>query len=435
MGNRRSHPVAPAVGQLAVEDSLLTFLLRVTAFLSVLFLIVDALMLPGSEGWIRLGFGVLLSGALWLGVLRPQWPLAVRAGLLVSALYLFAVSSLLVQGLTDEARLPLLVMPIVVIVLVGIRAGTAVGVLTLVTVWIAAAAQQQGTLPLYPAELVAYAAGANWPGIVLLFGLMALLALVTLGRVLFGIDVALRAQQAQGAALEGERLTLEQRVQVRERALRTGIAISEIVADARDTDGLATAVAEQVQRSTGYGRVAFFMHNEPARRLTMRANHLPEGPDMEMQPAVWRWGEGVVGRAASENRLLSIPPDVAQRWEAGEDAPASLLAAPIALGERVLGVMLVMESGQRLGQEDAALMTAVASQVAGALQNLQAVAWAEQRARRQAVVNELSRRIQATTDVDEALRVAVEGLNAALGAGRSAVEIHSPVRETAVGEE
>lgn len=419
---------------LAVQSGLLNFMLRTTALLSVLSLLLYALRLPGPTGWPRLIFGLLLSAVLWLSVLRPHWPFGLRAGLLLVALYLFALGSLLAIGLTDEARIALLVLPVVAMLLIGLRVGTAVGLLSILTVWTAAVAQNGGIIPLVPDELQAFAAAAYWPETVLYFGLMALLAIVTLGRMLFGMDALLREQQALSVQLQEERTALEQRVQARERALQAGVAVSQVVAETQDPLAMSAAIAEQVQRAAGHGRVAIFMLDEKAQRLFMLANQLPDGPDPTMQPAVWLWGEGEVGRAASENSIVSVPPKATARWRTGEDAPASLLAVPIALGERVLGVILVGAGPQPLGQEDMALVMAVASQIASALQNVQAYEWAARDARLQAQVNAIVQHIQATSSVDEALRVTAEALDRVLGAGRTAVAIHSPDRGTAVGE-
>ncbi len=433
----RNLPLPPGQSSttgVTTQSGLLDFLLRSTALLSILFLLLYVLRLPGPTGWLRLVFGVLLSAVLWLSVLRPHWPFGLRAGLLLAALLLYALSSLLAIGLTDEARIALLVLPVVAMLLIGLRAGTAVGVLSILTVWAAAVAQNRGLIPLAPEELAAYAAAAYWPEGVLYFGFMALLALVTLGRMLFGMDVLLREQQTLSARLQKERTALEQRVRVREQALQAGIAVSQVIAAAQEPMAMTTAIAEQVRRAAGHGRVSIFMQDEQSRHLVMFANEPSDSPDLDGPPGMVAWGEGVVGRAASENRVISVPPKAASRWRTGDDAPAVLLAVPITLGERVLGVILVAEGGQPLGQEDVSLITAVASQIASALQNAQAYEWAARDALLQSQVNAITQRIQATSSVDEALRVTVDALNEALGAGRTAVEIHSPAQRSAVGE-
>ncbi len=109
-----------------VRSRLLDMLLRGAALLSVLFLLLYLMNPLTQGGWIRLISGMILAAALWLSALQPEWSYSLRAWVLLAAIYLFSLSNLLTVGLAGEARLTLLLLPIVALVLIGLRAGVMV---------------------------------------------------------------------------------------------------------------------------------------------------------------------------------------------------------------------------------------------------------------------------------------------------------------------
>ena len=108
---------------------------------------------------------------------------------------------------------------------------------------------------------------------------------------------------------------------------------------------------------------------------------------------------------------------------------------PIALGERILGVIDIQEDeAGGLDDQDAELIQAIANQVAIGLQNARSYGATQQEARREAMINTIGQEIQRTTTIEGALQVAVRELGRVLGARKTRVELHAPVADDGVGE-
>ena len=100
--------------------------------------------------------------------------------------------------------------------------------------------------------------------------------------------------------------------------------------------------------------------------------------------------------------------------EASDDA---IREAKITLGDKVLGVLDVQQNVKDgLREEDATLLQSIAYQVAVAVRNAQVFSEAQQQAEREALINEIGRKIQNTASVEQALQVAARELGQAIGA-------------------
>jgi GAF domain-containing protein len=100
------------------------------------------------------------------------------------------------------------------------------------------------------------------------------------------------------------------------------------------------------------------------------------------------------------------------------------MAIPILAGERVLGVLDVQSDVPgRFTQEDIAIQTTLAAQVAVALENARLFQQVQHQADQEALINSISQKIQSTTTVETALQVAIRELGRALGAQRTSVHL------------
>jgi GAF domain-containing protein len=98
------------------------------------------------------------------------------------------------------------------------------------------------------------------------------------------------------------------------------------------------------------------------------------------------------------------------------------------VGDQVLGVMAVQSytTPRAYDRHDQDLLTAIASQVAIALQNARSYEDAQRRAERERLVRQIIERIQTAPDVDGVLQVAVRELGRALRVPRTFVQLEVP---------
>jgi GAF domain-containing protein len=79
-----------------------------------------------------------------------------------------------------------------------------------------------------------------------------------------------------------------------------------------------------------------------------------------------------------------------------------------------------------LSSDDEALIQSIAYQVAVALENAQTYSQTQKQAERATVINDISRKIQNTSTVEQALQVAVRELGKTLGVRESRIMLDLP---------
>jgi GAF domain-containing protein len=113
----------------------------------------------------------------------------------------------------------------------------------------------------------------------------------------------------------------------------------------------------------------------------------------------------------------------------------SELAVPLVVGDQILGVLDVQsDEVDHFTAEDINVQTTLAVQVAAALQNARAYAQTQRLAEREALINEISQKIQGTTTVESALQVAVRELGRALGAPLTSIQLGLAKRDSQMGQ-
>jgi putative methionine-R-sulfoxide reductase with GAF domain len=226
---------------------------------------------------------------------------------------------------------------------------------------------------------------------------------------------------------------LEQRVAERTRALETSAEISRRLSALLDQEQLVTAVVEQVQAAFDYYHVHIYLVDEEGGDLVMAGGSGEAGRMLLASGHRVPRGQGLMGRAAATNTVV-LAPDVSQDegWLSHVLLPhiRSEVVVPIAVGERVLGVLDVQQDEVGgLDQDDVDLLSSIAVQVAIALQNIGLIAETRRRAEHQVLINLITQRVQSTTTVESALQVAVRELGRALDASETAVRLHGTTEE------
>jgi putative methionine-R-sulfoxide reductase with GAF domain len=218
-------------------------------------------------------------------------------------------------------------------------------------------------------------------------------------------------------------------LEARTRALETSAAVSRRLSTILDQKQLVAEVVAQVRQAFDYYHVHIYLVDEGNQDLVMAGGTGEAGRAMLAAGHKLPRGKGLVGRAAETNTVVLVP-DVAQEegWLPNPLLPDTRaeVAVPIAVGERVLGVLDVQQNVVGgLGESDASLLRSITGQVAIALQNIRLLSETRQKAEREARVNLITQRIQSATTVESALQVAVHELGQALGARETSVRLNA----------
>ena len=219
--------------------------------------------------------------------------------------------------------------------------------------------------------------------------------------------------------------SLEHRVEERTRTITTSSDVGRRLSTILDRNELVDEVVSQVQKAFDYYHVHIYLMDEQGQHLVMAGGTGEAGQKMLASHHQINVGQGLVGRAAMTN----APVLVADVESDAEWLPNPLLphtkaetAVPIAVGERVLGVLDVQQDREYgLSENDVELLVSITNQVAIALQVAEYLESAQMQARQEAVSNEISQKIQNARSVEQALQIAVRELGRALDAPRTRV--------------
>jgi GAF domain-containing protein/HAMP domain-containing protein len=234
-------------------------------------------------------------------------------------------------------------------------------------------------------------------------------------------EMTVRVQQTQ--------TMLESRVAERTHALELSAQISRSLSTIIDRDELVLTVVRLLQEAFNYYHVHIYLLDESRQRLLLVGGTGEAGQKLMAQGHSLRLGQGLVGRAAEGNTAV-LTPDVSrdETWVANPLLPNthSELAVPIAIGNDVLGVLDVQnQEANSLSTNDLDLVSSVANQVAIGLRNATLYTTLQEEAEREALINQITQKIQSTGDVATALKVAVRELGMALEAEHTAVRLLS----------
>ncbi len=220
--------------------------------------------------------------------------------------------------------------------------------------------------------------------------------------------------------------TLEHRVAEQTKALATFREISRLSA-MLDEKQLATEVVQQIKDSFHYYQAQIFFFDESGETLILAGATGEAGQKMLADGHRVLKGEGPVGRAAESNMPVLVADTARDTDTKSNPLPRKVkseAAVPIAVGERVLGVLDVQQiivNGITPAEVD--LLQSVANQVALAAHKARGHTPDREQAEREALIASINQKIRETGSAESALRVAVLELGRALGSEETRVVI------------
>ena len=244
-------------------------------------------------------------------------------------------------------------------------------------------------------------------------------------------DVELLQSIANQVAIAMQNIHSAEIVAKRATELQTVATISTATSTIRNTQEMLATVVHLTQRKFGLYHAHVFTYNEDAAELKIAAcgwkeGEMHEGSHGTAQIPIAQ-EQSLVARSA-RTRQAVIVNDVHNEpgWLPNPLLPdtASEIAVPLIVGDQLLGVLDVQSDRiNAFTEEDANILTTLASQVASALQNASSYAQTQRQAERETTLNAISQKIQKATTIEVALQTAARELGHALGMRQTLVAL------------
>jgi signal transduction histidine kinase/signal transduction protein with GAF and PtsI domain len=214
-----------------------------------------------------------------------------------------------------------------------------------------------------------------------------------------------------GALLSNARL--REALECRAAGLRALSRVNHVVSSSLDEREVLGAIARAAAELTGAPFVSFWVPDETAQRVTLRAVS-DERPGADLPLTSVGFGEGSVGWVAAERRILEVADVfadarfVAPAWWKAHDLK-SFLGVPVLLDGSLLAVLAMCgRSAFRLGADEREMLDSFIAQAAVALRNMRLYAESSLYARRLETLTELSRALTASVDPEAILPAVVD---------------------------
>lgn len=222
--------------------------------------------------------------------------------------------------------------------------------------------------------------------------------------------------------------TLINSLEQRSKALATSSEVSRRISTILDQQELVTEVVKQVQMAFGYYHAHIYLLDENTQELIMAGGTGEAGKAMLARNHKIPVGKGLVGRAA-QNNITVLVTNVAEepQWLPNPLLPdtKSEVAVPIAIAERVLGVLDVQHDvADTLKQEDVDVLQSIANQVAFAVRNARSYSEVQAKADRKSLISSIGQKIQGTITVESAMQVAIREIGRALNGAKTQVTLN-----------
>lgn len=232
--------------------------------------------------------------------------------------------------------------------------------------------------------------------------------------------------------LAESRIFLEQRIAQRTQSLETSAEVSHNLSSILDQNAFSIAVVEQLQSTFGYYYVQLYLANDTNDIFSLKSATGIAGQKMLIRGHRLNKGQGIVGQAAASYDVV-VAPDVTQNphWLSNPLLPEtkSEAAIPIISRGTVLGVLDIQHDILNgVKEDDVVLLKSISDQVAIALENAKLFEKIQQQASHEALLNQVTQRIQLASSVDQVLQITAQELGKALNADFTSVQLGKGIR-------
>jgi sigma-B regulation protein RsbU (phosphoserine phosphatase) len=238
--------------------------------------------------------------------------------------------------------------------------------------------------------------------------------------------------------LAESQIMLEQHVSQRSQSLEISAQVSHNLSSILDLDAFAIAVVDQLETTFGYYYVQLYLVSESGDVLVLKSATGQAGQKMLIRGHRLAVGSGIVGKAAL-TRSIVYSPDVKEDpdWLNNPLLPETKCeaAVPIISRDNVLGVLDIQHNViNGIDQDDISLLRSISDQAAIALENARLFNEIQRRASYEALLNQVTQKIQTASSIEQVLQVAAQELGKALNADYTSVHL-GKINSTANGHE
>jgi len=233
---------------------------------------------------------------------------------------------------------------------------------------------------------------------------------------------AIAAQSA--LALENARQRAEEQRRVTE--LEVINRISQAVSQMLRLDTLYRIVHRQINQVLGETDLSIVLYDATNEQISVPYASGDTSQGDESQPL----REDLRSMVLRSRQPLLLAENLRQQAEALgvrdlEISARSWLGVPMLLGDQILGAIILEDHNteNRFSEDDAALLSTVASQIAAGIQNTQLLEQVQRTARRERLIHEITSKVRRSPDIRSILDTTTRELGRALNAARSTVEL------------
>ncbi len=224
-----------------------------------------------------------------------------------------------------------------------------------------------------------------------------------------------------GQALETARQYAEEQRRLAE--LEVVNRVSQAASQLLNVEALYRVLHNQVRQVLGETDIIVALFDEEHQRVQFpyvaKGNEIREGGEVDL-------GNDAIAHVLRTRQPLLLTENIEAQAAALDLVPpekgiTTWLGVPMLVGEVNIGVLAVQsrDAERHFTDDDAALLTTIASQVATALENARLLDEVRRAARRQRLIHEITAHVRRAADIDTILMTATRELSEGLGAARA----------------